>query len=178
MKTIGFVLFLAFLGGWMVPGETRLADAPGLLSCTARTQTEQTFVFRRWQLEGAALPDGDFARVSVQVLVETASLSCDWKELEKSIKKKKDYFYVKKFPRASIRIDGAVRQSDGRYLAQAKLVLKGVEGTVPLLFSAVEEGGRWRVSGGGTLDRRSFGFTGDGPQDAVDIRFDFLWPAP
>ncbi len=96
------------------------------------------------------------------------SITCDWKDLEKNLHKKKDYFHSKKFNTAQLTIDGAKAQADGSYLANAELSLKGVSRTVPLSFTLTGEG-PYELEASATIERRKFRFTGNGPKDEVPV---------
>jgi len=171
---ITLVLSIAFLSlqsfiGYDDGSET----TPGTIEFIGEAGSPNTFIFRKWEFTKAEVPNGDFEKVMVEVDINTSSMQTKWKDLEKSLKKKKDYFYVKKFPSAVIKINGAKKQADGSYITQAALTLKGKTNMVPLTFTV---DGNNQIKGKGMLNRRDFKFTGDGPKDEVPITFDVTLP--
>jgi len=176
MKTFKSLLTISLLimGGLssaFVGYETN-AETPGTIEFIGDAGSPNVMTFARWEFTHAAIPDGDIEAIKVELAINTSSLQASWKDLQKSLKKKKDYFYIKKFPTASIRIEGAKKQEDGRYLTDALLTLKGITQAVPLTFSI--EGNH--VIGEGVVMRREFNFTGDGPKDEVPVSFDVYLP--
>ncbi|MEM1120724.1 MAG: YceI family protein, partial [Bacteroidota bacterium] len=103
------------------------------------------------------------------------SLTTDWKDLESNIRKKKDYFYVKKFPKATIEIDGATPTADGQYTTEAMLNLKGIRKPVTLTFTITDQA-PYRVVGQGVIERKIFNFKGKGPKWEVPVNFDVVLP--
>ncbi|MEO0470132.1 MAG: YceI family protein [Bacteroidota bacterium] len=152
-------------------GET----APGTIQAIGNAGSDQVFTFRKWNFVKAMVPNDDFEAVEIEVAINTSSLQTSWKDLEKSVKKKKDYFYVKKFPQATISIKGAQKQADGSFTTEAALTLKGITKTVPLSFRVSDEK-PYRVTGEGVIKRRKFGFSGGGPKNEVPISFDVVLP--
>ncbi len=148
------------------------ADTPGTIEFIGEAGSPNLMTFARWQFTHAALPEGNVEAIEVDLEINTSSLQSSWKDLQKSLKKKKDYFYVKKFPKAIISIKGAEKQEDGSYLTQAQLTLKGITQEVPLSFTI--DGNH--VIGSGVIMRREFNFTGDGPKDEVPVSFDVYLP--
>ena len=121
------------------------------------------------------MPEEDITQIQLSVSINTSSLQTEWKDLEKSIRKKDDYFYVKKFPEATVVINGAEKMEDGSYQTDAQLTLKGVTKTVPLQFTLSTEK-PYTVIGSGVVKRRKFKFTGDGPKDEVPVNFEINLP--
>lgn len=150
-------------------------ETPGVLTATGMTGGPSVFTFERWHFAQISMPEDDPTQIQAVIDIDVTSAVCDWKDLEYSVKKKKDYFHVRKFPKALVTIDGATLQEDGSYLTEAMLSLKNVEKTVTLAFTISEEK-PYVITGGGVLNRREFRFTGDGPQDEVPIAFDATLP--
>lgn len=170
-------LFIAllFIGLSSFIGYENYDLTPGTIEFIGDAGSPTTFTFRKWQLTKVEIPNDDLEQIKVEVEINTSSLQTSWKDLEKSIRKKKDYFYVKKFPEAFVKIDGATRQEDGSYLTQAYLELKGISKPVELQFT-VSEQKPYTVKGKGTIQRREFDFSDDGPKDEVPIRFEVILP--
>ena len=110
------------------------------------------------------------------MLIDCKSLSTNWKDLEKNVRKKKDYFYVKKFPTAKVIVKGAKRVSDLEYATDMELTLKGITKTVPIVFS-VDPSNHLKISGSGEINRRKFKFTGGGPKNEVPLSFEITLPS-
>ena len=166
-----FTLVTAFL---FLQPDTALLDqlppAPGTIEFIGDAGTPNVFTFENWgftKIENA----GDPENIRVEAVFDVRSLKCDWKELEESILKKKDYFFVKKFPEARLSINGAVATEEGKYTTEALLTLKGISKKVKLVFTISEEA-PYTVHAEGVIQRRIFKFTGDGPEEEVPVKVD------
>ncbi len=152
-----------------------IGDTPGTLQAIGNAGSDQVFTFNKWKFTKAMMPEDKVENIQVEVEINTSSLSCDWKDLEKSVKKKKDYFYVKKFPKATVKIDGAKALKNGTYTTDAILTLKGISKTVKLDFS-ISDSKPYTVKGSGVIKRKKFNFTGGGPKNEVPINFEAVLP--
>ncbi|MEM6378173.1 MAG: YceI family protein [Bacteroidota bacterium] len=170
--TLGFSLFLTSFIGY----DDGQPEAPGTIEFIGDAGSPNVFVFQKWQIDEVQVPDGDMEQVQVKLTIQTGSLQTQWKDLEKSIRKKKDYFYAKKFPRATVTIDGAKKMEDGTYTTTAMLTLKGVTKAVDLNFTASETA-PYQIKGSGVITRQKFKFTGGGPKDEVPVNFEVSLPA-
>lgn len=150
-------------------------EPPGTINVTGIAGSPKVFEFKKWKINKFDWQQDDFETINIEVLIDCKSLSHEWKDLEKNIKKKKDYFYVKKFPTAMAKVTGASRNEDGSYSAIMELSLKGVVREVPIQFEVVSSA-PFRVVGQGELNRRNFKFNGGGPQDIVPLNFDITLP--
>ena len=151
-----------------LPGE--LLPPPGTIEFIGDAGSPNAFTFERWAFTKIENAD-DPKNIKVEAVFDVSSLKCDWKELERSVLKKKDYFFVRKFPEARLSIDGAAPMGDGKYKTQALLTLKGVSKEVELMFSLSGEG-PYTVHAEGVIQRRMFKFKGDGPKEEVPVRVD------
>lgn len=143
------------------------SEAPGVLTFIGNAGSDNLFTVERWKfdrLENLSNPEN----IGVTATLDMTSITCDWKDLEKNLHKKKDYFHSKKFNTAEVNIDGATRQADGSYLADATLKLKGVSKKVPISFTLTGEG-PYALSANATINRRKFKFTGNGPENEVPV---------
>lgn len=147
-------------------------QTPGTIEFIGDAGSPNVMTFERWEFTHALIPDNNIEAIEVSLEINTSSLQSSGKELQKSLKKKKDYFYIKKFPVATVEIKGAQKLADDRYQTAALLTLKGVTKVVPLTFRI--EGNH--VIGEGVIMRREFKFTGDGPKDEVPLSFDVYLP--
>ena len=160
------VFFSSFIGVGAV------ADTPGIIQAIGEAGSPNVFTFKKWEFTKVEMPENKVENIKVEIEINTSSLTTEWKDLEKNIKKKKDYFYIKKFPKALVKIDGATAKEDGSYTTEALLTLKGV--TKPITLSFTMDGNK--VKGSGVIMRRNFKFTGDGPKDEVPISFEATLP--
>ena len=145
-------------------------ETPGTIEFIGDAGSPNVMTFERWgftRVENADTPEN----IQVEALFDVRTLKCDWKDLQNSLLKKKDYFFARKFPEASLLINGATAQEDGSYMTQAELTLKGVTQTVELNFTISEEKPH-TVHAEGVVQRRLFKFTGDGPNDEVPVVVD------
>ncbi|MEL6718961.1 MAG: YceI family protein [Bacteroidota bacterium] len=152
--------------------KEEIGSSPGVIQAIGDAGSPQVFTFQKWEFIKAEIPDNKIENIQVEIEINTSSLTCDWKDLEKSIRKKKDYFYAKKFPKAMVSINGAEAIEDGKYKTQAMLTLKKYTEPVELIFTV--EGNQ--VKGEGMITRQDFGFTGGGPKNEVPISFDVTLP--
>ncbi len=149
--------------------------APGVISAIGSAGGANTFTFEKWRFTKAEMPDDKIENISLAIEISTASLTTDWKDLEKSIRSKKDYFYASKFPIARVSIDGATAQGDGKYTCDALVTLKGVSKTVPLTFQ-ISDSKPYQVKGEGLIFRSKFKFTGKGADEKVPLSFEVTLP--
>lgn len=150
-------------------------ETPGTLTAIGDAGSPNVFTFERWHFAEISMPDDDPSMIQAIVDIDLTSVVCDWKDLEASVKKKKDYFHNKKFPKATVTINGATLQEDGSYETSALLALKGVEKVVNLRFTLSKEK-PYVIKGAGVMNRRDFRFSGDGPKDEVPIAFEATLP--
>lgn len=144
------------------PGE-----APGAITFIGNAGGDNLFTVQHWKFDRLGnLSDPE--NIQVTAILDMTSITCDWKDLEKNLHKKKDYFHSKKFSTAQLTIDGATVQADGSYLAQAELSLKGVSRSIPLSFTLTGSG-PYELEASATVERRQFRFTGNGPKDEVPV---------
>lgn len=143
------------------------AEAPGEITFIGNAGSDNVFTVNNWKfdrLENLSSPEN----ITVTAVLDMTSITCDWKDLEQNLHKKKDYFYSKKFSTATIQIDGAEKQEDGSYQATATLSMKGVSKELPLSFT-LSGSGPYELTAQATVDRRKFKFTGNGPKDEVPV---------
>ncbi|MEM9885083.1 MAG: YceI family protein [Bacteroidota bacterium] len=176
MKKLPFLVFAFFVTlSFTYVGFDKVGSSPGVIQAIGDAGSPQVFTFQKWEFTEAAMPDDKIENIQLSVEINTSSLTCDWKDLEKNIRKKKDYFYVKKFPKASIDIKGAEAIGEGQYKTEAMLTLKKYTKPVELTFT-VSDTKPYQVKGEGVITRQDFGFTGGGPKDEVPISFDLTLP--
>ncbi len=146
-------------------------DVPGIIEMSAETQSVTKLYFDKWIFNEFVVPEGNPEQIKAEVMIDTRSLNADWKDLVKSIKKKEDYFYVKKFPTAQVMVDGATDNGDGTYTSEAEVTIKEITHTVPLTFTLSGEG-PYELVGDGEIKRKKFDFTGGGPKWTVPVHFE------
>lgn len=167
------VFFLAFK-----PSPTAgmsVKDTPGWIQAIGNAGSDQVFTFEKWQFTKAKMKDDKVENLELEAEIDCTSLTGDWEDLVKSIKKKKDYFHVSKFPTAKVVIDGAEDQGDGTWMTKAEVTIKKFAKEVPLTFTISDEK-PYIVKGNGELKRRKFGFTGGGPKNEVPVSFEATLP--
>lgn len=177
MKKITYflpVFCLAFFAFTNI-GVGTLGETPGTIQAIGNAGSDQLFTFQKWQFTKSEMLDGKIENIQLEIEINTSSLTCDWKDLEKNVKKKKDYFYIKKFPKAVVKIEGAEAFEEGQYKTTALLTLRGKTNPVELFFT-ISEKAPFNVKGEGVIKRSEFGFTGGGPKEEVPIMFDVVLP--
>ena len=177
-KLLVFSLFLAACITWAFhdPYAFELEEEPpGVINVTGVAGGPRVFEFTKWQINKLQWEQGNFESITIEVVIDCKSLTHEWKDLEKNIKKKKDYFYVKKFPTAVATVNGASKNDDGSYSAMMELSLKGVTKEVPITFE-VTSTAPYKVVGKGELNRQNFKFNGGGPEDQVPLNFEITLP--
>lgn len=171
----GITLSLGLFLSSFIAYDDGTTEAPGKIEFIGDAGSPNVFVFRKWAIDEVKVPEGDLEKVKISLTIQTSSLETQWKDLEKNVRKKKDYFYVKKFPRASVSIDGAKRMEDGSYSTEAMLTLKGVTRPINISFS-VSKTAPYQIKGSGIITRQKFKFTDDGPKDEVPVNFEITLP--
>lgn len=152
-----------------------LGESPGQLSFIGDAGSPNIFTVENWRFTQIALPDGDPTRIEAEIDIDISSIRCDWQELQESIKTKKDYFHLRRYPSARVVIKGARALADGSYQTDAMLTLKKNTAPVRLAFT-ISKTPPYRVVGSGLIQRSAFGFNGDGPKEEVPISFDAVLP--
>lgn len=148
------------------------AEAPGRIEFIGDAGSQNVFTIQKWgftKIENAHQPEN----ILVEAILDMRSISCDWKDLEKGVKKKKDYFFTRKFPQATIAINGATLQADSTYHTMASVTIKNSTKKVPLVFS-ISATAPYSVQATGTIHRSLFKFTGNGPKEEVPIKVDAI----
>jgi len=173
LATIFTVLMMMILSFTFTQIETEeIGGSPGIIQAIGDAGSPQVFTFQKWKFTKAEMPENKIENIQLEIEINTSSLTCDWKDLQRNIRKKKDYFYVKKFPKAIVSINGTEAIEGQKYKTQATLTLKKYTKPVELTFTV--EGNQ--VKGEGVITRQDFGFTGGGPKDEVPISFEVTLP--
>lgn len=73
------------------------------------------FIFECWYFVQFEMFDNDFVKIQVVIDIDVIFVVCDWKDFEYLVKKKKDYFYVCKFFKVMVMVNGVELQEDGSY---------------------------------------------------------------
>ncbi len=167
------IFFLAFKPN-PVAGMSK-EKTPGVIQAIGNAGSDQVFTFEKWQFTKAKMKYEEVANLELEAEIDCSSLTGSWEDLVKSVKKKKDYFHVSKFPTASVVINGAEDQGDGTWLTNAEVTIKEITHEVPLTFTITDEK-PFQVSGTGELKRREFDFTGGGPKNEVPVMFEATLP--
>jgi polyisoprenoid-binding protein YceI len=143
------------------------AETPGEITFIGNAGSDNVFTVNQWKFDRLENLDNP-ENIAVTAVLDMTSITCDWKDLEKNLHKKKDYFYSKKFNTAQLSIDGAKVQPDGSFLAAASLSMKGITKTVPVTFTLTGEG-PYALTASASIMRRQFKFSGNGPKDEVPV---------
>jgi polyisoprenoid-binding protein YceI len=140
---------------------------PGEITFIGNAGGDNLFTINQWKFDRLDNLDNPL-KIGVTAVLDMTSITCDWKDLEKNLHKKKDYFHSKKFNTAQLTIDGAEEQADGSFLAQADLSMKGITKTVPVAFTLTGEG-PYELVASATIMRGNFNFSGKGPKEEVPV---------
>lgn len=167
------IFFLAFTPN-PTPGMSA-ADTPGTIQAIGNAGSDQVFTFEKWQFTNVEMQDDKVENLKLEAEIDCRSISGSWKDLVKSVKKKKDYFNVSDFPTASVVVNGAEDQGDGSWVTNAEVTIKDFTQAIPLTFTISDEK-PYHVEGNGVITRQDFGFTGGGPKDEVPVSFDAVLP--
>jgi polyisoprenoid-binding protein YceI len=142
--------------------------APGSITFIGNAGSDQVFTVNTWKFEEISGLE-DPTNIKAVAVLDMTSITCEWKDLEKSLHKKKDYFHSKKFNTATIMIEGAeATEEDGKYTANGQVSIKGVTREIPIEFTLMGEG-PYQLEATASINRRKFKFTGGGPKDIVPV---------
>ncbi|MEM0997796.1 MAG: YceI family protein [Bacteroidota bacterium] len=161
------LLFLAFDQSTSMPD---LGEAPGTIEFIGDAGSPNKMYFEKWNFTEASMADDQIENLHLVATIDISSIKGDWKDLVKSIKKKKDYFNVADFPTAQVEVKGAEKQADGSYNSEVMLTLKKFTKPVLVNFTMTEEK-PYVVEGTAEITRKKFGFTGKGPKPTVPVTF-------
>ncbi len=154
----------------------KIADAPGLIEWTGIAGWTAKGDFTRWEFKKAKVPGGDFENVQIEVVVDMNSVNTENKDLENHLRQM-DYFGVKKFPLATITIDGAMKNEDGSYSAMAQFTIREITQDIAIDFTVEGEEAPYTVKGSSEIQRKDFDISGDGPKNNVPLAFEVTIPA-
>jgi polyisoprenoid-binding protein YceI len=155
-------------------GVREASENPGTITFITNAGMESTFTVGSWKFGKCDIKADAIEQLQVEAEMDMSSLDCSWKELESSVKKKKDYFYIKHFPKATLSINGAKKIKNNEYTCEANLTLRQVSHPVTLTFTAESNNNVLTIKGSGIVNRRNHEFTGDGPKDEVPVNFEFI----
>lgn len=144
---------------------------PGEITFIGTAGGPNVFTVKNWEYIKAEVPDGNMENIEVEIELDMTSIDTPWKDMLKSVKKKAAYFYVKKYPTASIKVSGAELVEGKTYKTNAMVQLKNIEKPVELTFTAKKKGKAYVIEGSGMIMRRDFKFNGDGPEEEVPVKF-------
>ena len=165
--------FIAFLSSFV--GIATTTETTGKIQFIGDAGTQTTFTIEQWTFTKVAVQKDKIEDLHVELEMNMSSMSASWKELLDNVKKKKDYFYVKGFPKATVVIDKATKVKDNEYTCTAQLTLKEITKPVTLTFT-VEGDNALTIKGKGVVVRQDFAFTGGGPKNEVPVMFDLVLP--
>ncbi len=171
--TLTLLAFIGFLSSFVGIGTT--GETMGKIQFIGDAGTQTTFTVEQWSFTKMDVKKDKIEDLHVELEMNLSSMTAGWKELLENIKKKKDYFYVKKFPKATVVIDKATKVKDNEYTCTAQLTLKSITKPVVLTFT-VEGDKELKIKGKGTVIRQDFDFTGGGPKNEVPVLFDLVLP--
>ncbi|MEM6396871.1 MAG: YceI family protein [Bacteroidota bacterium] len=163
-----FFLFCAFSGNSSIK-EVYPDKPPGTITFIGDAGNPNEFTVEQWKFSRVENLDNP-AEIGITAVLDMRSITCDWKDLEKNLHKKKDYFNSRRYQTAMIIVDGAEQQEDGSYIAEAMLELKGKRKAIPISFTLDEnEEGIPTVAAESVVMRRKWDFSGNGPKDEVPV---------
>lgn len=176
-KLISFVIFSITIF-FISPTDTveldriTAGEAPGTIQFIGDAGGENVFTVEKWAfttIENLETP----TQMHLEAVLDIRSISCSWEELNMNVKEKKDYFFMKKFPEASITINGAKEIEPGKYTTEAMLTLKGITKPVTLNFT-MSAAAPYQVKATGIIIRQEFKFKGKGPKNEVPVMIEAI----
>ncbi len=175
MKKISIIILVAlatFFSSFV--GIREAKENPGTITFLTDAGMESVFTVGNWKFNKCDIKADAIEKLQVEAEMDMSSIDCSWRDLEKSVKKKTEYFYVKKFPTATLSINGATKVKDNEFNCDASLTLREISHPVKLTFTATPSEKGLMIKGTGVVNRRDHAFTGDGPKDQVPVSFEFL----
>lgn len=124
------------------------------------------------RLRGTVMvPDGDFSRVTVEVVIDASSIDTGVARRDEHLRSA-DYLEVKRYPIITFSARRVKVEPSGRYLVVGALRIRGVTREVMLDVEPIactddpRDSDRARLSATAAIDRRDFGFTGNPALDS------------
>ncbi|MEL6674081.1 MAG: YceI family protein [Bacteroidota bacterium] len=189
MKTIQ-IFFALFFSLGLAPAQTWLLEVK-------QSQVDWTgkAAFSAYSLSGTLSPAwanftlADGTMTSAQLTINMKSLAASDKDLQKHLRSK-DFFEVKKYPKASFTLTEPVKLAPGEAKLSGRLTIKGE--THPIQFTALmaKEQGQWSLKGKMVIDRTKYGIYYNSPNffdnlkgqaiaDEFELAFDLRFsPSP
>ena len=100
------------------------------------------------------MPYGDFEEVKAQIEIDIASISERSKLLVKHLKGE-EYFDLGKYETAAVYVNGAKKQADGSFIANAEALIKGEKAPILLTFEVLDDK-KLVVKGKAKIERETF----------------------
>jgi polyisoprenoid-binding protein YceI len=144
------------LGGNNTKGAPDMGDAPGTLEFRSHNKIYNAQgTFKRWRFTTIDIPDGDPERGTVEMEVDLASV---WEKAAELVAHllSSMFFDVRKYAKATVKVDRVKNTGDKTYNGLATLNLRGLTGEVPIVFEVVGED-PLEVEGKATVSRLAFG---------------------
>jgi polyisoprenoid-binding protein YceI len=126
--------------------------------------------FRRWS-GTVTVPDGDFSRATVEVVIDASSIDTGVVRRDDHLRSAQ-YLDVSRYPDITFTARSVTGGPNGPFRVAGALTVKGVTRDVPLAVvpngRTLDPWGKQRVgfSATATVDRRDFGFSGNPALDA------------
>ncbi len=130
------------------------AKSPGFINFETKNDMHSaTGTFESWQVKDFSIEGDKIETVKATIEVETSSIKVENAKLNNHLKAE-DFLFVEKFPKATITIDGAKSDGEGKYLTTATIDLKGIQKDIDLSFEVVSKS-PLKVKGQGVLNRNN-----------------------
>ena len=151
-------------------------EVPGTITAIGNAGSDNVFTFEKWKWTEFSIEEDKVENIHLKALIDCRSLTCDWKDLEKSIRKKPDYFNVSDFPTATVEVQGAEPAEEaGLWTTEALVTIKEITKPIALSFK-VSDQKPYQVIGDGVIKRKKFDFNGGGPKNEVPVHFEAHLP--
>lgn len=157
VRVIGFAALFSLLSvavpasEWqVVPGESRLGFV------ATQNNKEFTGEFESFSADITFDPQA-LDTASAKVNVDTGSIRMKRPEDEVEAARGRDWFYVKKYPKAVFETTAFRKTGANSYVAEAKLTIRGVTKKITLPFTLDISGDTARMEGAVTINRGAYG---------------------
>lgn len=109
--------------------------------------------FEKWRINNFSIEKNKIETVEATIEVETSSIKVESQKLNDHLKAE-DFLSVVAFPNATITVDGAKLEAEGKYSTIATIDLKGISDKIELSFEVVSKK-PLKIKGTGVLNRNN-----------------------
>ena len=164
--TISIILFLAQIA---IAQNYELEASKSQVSWTGKAAFNAYSLSGSLQAENAQLKIADGQLLSANLLIDMKTLAAENKDLEKHLRSK-DFFEVKKYPKASFVLTESSPFTAGRQTLRGNLIIKEQSHPADIQIEISQQQGKYTVKGSMKIDRTQYGIYYNSPNVFTNLK--------